>query len=274
MNTRTGVIGAGLGAGAMYLLDPQRGRRRRAMLRDGISARADDSQRFFRKSGRDMGNRARGVAAKTRNRIFPAGEVDDEVLVERVRSKMGRYVSNPGAIEVLAEDGRITLRGPVLAWEAGSLVRAVGSVRGVAEVDDRLDRHSDPASISALQGGSGRMGETPEYLQRRWSPSARVAAGSLAATLLLLGLRRRGRLGVAAATLGSGLMVRSVANRPARRLIGLGAGRRADDYREAITVSAPVDELDEAPAFHERDRTGNGGEMRTREDLAEGDLSI
>lgn len=217
------------------------------MLRDGISARAVDSERFFRKSGRDMGNRARGVAAKTRNRIFPAGEVDDEILTERVRSKMGRYVSNPGAIEVLAEDGRVTLRGPVLAREAGALLRAVGSVRGVTMVDDRLDTHDDPAAVSARQGGDRRRaGETPEYLQRRWSPAARVAAGSLAGGLLLFGLRRRGRLGWAAAALGSGILARSFANRPARSLVGAGEGRGTVDYRRTITVSAPVDEVYDA----------------------------
>lgn len=244
MNTRTGVIGGlGLGASVMYLLDPDRGRRRRAMLRDGISARAFDSERFFKKSGRDIGNRVRGMAAKTRNRVFPAGPVEDDVLAERVRSKMGRYISHPGAIEVSAAAGRVTLRGPVLADEADGLIRAIESVRGVREVEDRLEVHSDPESVPALQGGSRRAGETPEFLQRRWSPAARVAAGGVGGTLLLLGLKRRDRLGIAASALGTGLMARSIANRSARRLTGIGAGRRAVDYRKTITVAAPVDEV-------------------------------
>ncbi len=256
MNTRTGVIGGlGLGASVMYLLDPERGRRRRAMLRDGISARASDSGRFLKKSGRDLGNRARGLAAKTRNRVLPAGPVEDDVLAERVRSKMGRYVSHPGAIEVSAAAGRVTLRGPVLADEADGLVRAVESVRGVREVEDWLDLHSDPGSEPALQGGSHRAGETPEFLQRHWSPAARIAAGGVGGTLLLLGLKRRDRLGIAASAIGTGLMARSLANRTARPMTGEGMGFPAVDYRDTI----------------EPDGTGNGREAVTLEDLADDD---
>ena len=244
MNTRKGVIGGlGLGASVMYLLDPERGRRRRAMLLDGMTARAIDSERFLKKSGRDIGNRARGMAAKTRNRVFPAGPVEDDVLAERVRSKMGRYVSHPGAIEVSAAAGHVTLRGPVLADEADGLIRAVESVRGVREVEDRLEVHSEPGPVPALQGAGRRSGETPEFLQRRWSPAARVAGTGVGGTLLLLGLKRRGGLGMAATALGTGLMARSISNRSARRLTGLGAGRRAVDYRKTITVDAPVDEV-------------------------------
>lgn len=247
MNTRTGVIGGlGLGASAMYLLDPERGRRRRAMLRDGISARACDSERFLRKSGRDFGNRARGMAARTRNRVFPARPVEDDVLAERVRAKMGRYVSHPGAIEVFAAAGRVTLRGPVLAEEADGLVRAVESVRGVREVDDRLEVHDEPGDVPGLQGGGHRSGERPELLQRRWSPAARVAATGAGGALLALGLKRRGGLGLAATALGTGLMARAVSNRSGRRLTGVGAGRRAVDYRKTITVEAPIGEVYDA----------------------------
>ncbi len=224
MNTRTGVIGGlGLGASVMYLLDPERGRRRRAMLRDGVVSRAIDSELFLKKSRRDIGNRARGMAAKTRNRVFPGRPVEDDVLAERVRSKMGRYVSHPGAIEVSVAAGHVTLRGPVLADEADGLVRAVESVRGVR-----------------------RAGETPELLQRRWSPGARVVGSGVGGTLLLLGLKRRGGLGMAATALGTGLMARSISNRSARQLTGLGTGRRAVDYRKTITVGAPVDEVYDA----------------------------
>lgn len=246
MNTRTGVIGLGLGASAMYLLDPDRGRRRRAMMRDGLLSRAIDSEVFLRKSSRDIGNRARGMAAKTRNRVFPGGPVEDDVLAERVRSKMGRYVSHPGAIEVTTADGRVTLRGQILADEARSLVRAAESVRGVREVEDRLEIYSEPGAVPALQGGGQRPGEKPEFLQTRWSPAARVAATGVGGTLLFLGLKRRGRLGVAASAIGTGLLARGLANRPARQLTGIGAGRRAVDYRKTITIDAPVDEVFDA----------------------------
>jgi osmotically-inducible protein OsmY len=59
-------------------------------------------------------------------------EVSDEVLVDRVRAKMGRVVSHPGAIKVTAEQGRVTLSGAVLEHEHEELLQAVRSVRGAA----------------------------------------------------------------------------------------------------------------------------------------------
>ncbi len=100
--------------------------------------------------------------------------------------------------------------------------------------------------MPALQGGGRRAGETPEFLQRRWSPAARVTAGGVGGTLVLLGLKRRGGLGIAASVLGTGLMARSIANRSARGLTGFGAGMRAVDYRKTVTVAAPVDEVYDA----------------------------
>jgi uncharacterized membrane protein len=244
MTIRTSWLGGlGLGAALMYLLDPERGRRRRAMMRDGISSRVWDSGEFLEKTGRDLGNRARGLVARARGRVVAEGPVDDEVLAERVRSKMGRSVSHPGSIEVIAQDGRVTLRGPILADEVDALLSTVRSVRGVREVDDGLEVHSDPGRISGLQGGGQRRGETSEFRQEHWSPAARFAAGTAGGALTVFGLRRFGKLGGAATAVGAGLLARSIANKPARRLTGVGAGRRAVDYRKTITVEAPVDDV-------------------------------
>jgi hypothetical protein len=230
MNIRTSWLGGvGLGAALMYLLDPDRGRRRRAMVRDQFSSRASDTESFLKKSGRDIGNRARGFAAEARSRIVREGEVDDEILVERVRSKIGRAVSHPGAIEVTATAGRIELEGQALADEVDRLLSAVESVRGVREVDNRLEVHWDSDAVPALQGGARRSGERAEFLQQNWSPAARLAAGSAGSALVLLGLKRRGPLGVAASAIGTGMLARSVTNKSARRLAGRGNGHGSDD---------------------------------------------
>ena len=83
----------GLGAALMFLLDPDRGRRRRAMVRDRIASRAGHSRTFLRKSRHDMANRARGLAARFRDLAGPVELVEDDVLVERVRAKIGRYAT-------------------------------------------------------------------------------------------------------------------------------------------------------------------------------------
>jgi hypothetical protein len=57
------LAGAGIGAGLMYLLDPQLGRRRRALARDKAVSLAHQAQEAAEVVGRDMSNRARGLAA-------------------------------------------------------------------------------------------------------------------------------------------------------------------------------------------------------------------
>ena len=67
--------------------------------------------------------------------------VDDDQLIARVRSKLGRVVSHPHAIDAAARDGHVALSGGILEQEATPLIAAVSSVRGVSSVDDHFERH-------------------------------------------------------------------------------------------------------------------------------------
>ena len=58
-------LGAGLGAGLMYLLDPDRGSRRRAIARDKITSAVNRTGQAIGEKSRDLRNRARGIAAET-----------------------------------------------------------------------------------------------------------------------------------------------------------------------------------------------------------------
>ncbi|HLH30930.1 MAG TPA: hypothetical protein VKY31_06975 [Terriglobia bacterium] len=62
-----GIIGAGIGAGLMYLLDPQLGRRRRAILHDKTVSLTRQATDVVDKTARDVRNRAYGtvVSIKT-----------------------------------------------------------------------------------------------------------------------------------------------------------------------------------------------------------------
>jgi hypothetical protein len=100
---------------------------------------------------RDVSNRSRGVVAWLRSR-FDHEQVDDRVLVARVRARIGGVVRHPRAIEVRAAMGRVTLRGPVLARDVGNLLRRVAGTRGVRIVQDELEVHDAPGDVSSLQG--------------------------------------------------------------------------------------------------------------------------
>ena len=59
-------IGLALGAGLMYFLDPERGDRRRALVRDKVVHYGHVVEDSVSSTARDLGNRAKGVVADVR----------------------------------------------------------------------------------------------------------------------------------------------------------------------------------------------------------------
>ena len=213
MNITSLLVGAGAGAGLMYLLDPAQGNRRRALMRDQLVRARHLTEDAMDATSRDMRNRARGVVAELRARLIPE-DVSDDVLEERVRARLGQTVRYARSIEASVADGAVTLRGPVLADDAARLVRRVGQVPGVKSVDNRLDVHADPDGVLGLQGArrSTRTGEVLELTPGQLTPTARLAAGLGGALLALWGLRRLNTAGVPVATIGMALLARGARN--------------------------------------------------------------
>jgi hypothetical protein len=209
------LAAAAAGAGVMYLLDPDGGRRRRALLRDRLVHAAHCTGDAVDSTSRDVSNRARGVVAELRSRLVSV-PVNDDRLRERVRSRIGAVIGHAGAIEALVFQGQVTLRGPVLADEVDRLVRRVRSVPGVRDVVDQLDVHDEPGGVPGLQGRPRppRGGEVFELLQRNWSPTARLFVGVTGAVLTLWGARRLDLPGAAVAAGGLTLLTRGLRNEP------------------------------------------------------------
>ncbi|MGH9338394.1 MAG: BON domain-containing protein [Acidobacteriota bacterium] len=220
MNKAVNLLrGVGLGAAAMYMADPAMGRRRRSMVRN-------KAVHAWRKTGdaldtvsRDIGNRTQGVIAETKC-LFTGGEVDDDVLRERVRARIGRYVSHPGAIEVHVNQGLVSLSGPVLEREVGDLLSSVSSVRGVQQVENRLQIHEHPGDVPALQGPGKRPGERLPFMQENWSPTTRVLMGAAGGALAVYGYTRRNLSCLFAGTVGAGMLARAVTNKEIKRIVG------------------------------------------------------
>jgi hypothetical protein len=129
-----------------------------------------------------------------------------------VRSKLGRVVSHPHAIEVSAQNGRITLAGPILTEEVPYLLACVNRVSGVNEVVNHLEPHAAADNHPSLQGGREREGSRFEFMQQNWSPAARFIAGAFGASLAAYGGARRGALGAGLGTAGLLLLARGVTN--------------------------------------------------------------
>ena len=234
--------GLGLGAALMYLTDPQRGRRRRALVRDQFVSLASQAGHAVGPTARDIRNRTQGLLAETTH-LFQKEDVPDVVLEQRVRAKLGRFTSHPSSIEASANQGRVILRGPILAHELEQTLAAVRSVRGVRSVDNQLEVHRQPGDVPGLQGGKPRPGERPDLLQEYWAPTTRFVVGVGSGALALYGAMRRNLIGAFLGSVGLGMFARALTNKPAKRLVGVDAGRRAVDVQKIINVNAPVEEV-------------------------------
>ena len=242
MNTRALLVGAGVGAGLTYFLDPGRGARRRARVRDTVNHSTRVTRRAVGTVSRDMWHRTSGTAASMRG-PFRHEPVDDQLVVDRVRAKLGRLVSHPHAIEVTSTNCIVRLRGPILEREADSLTRAVRRVPGVDDVIDDLDRHENAGNVPALQGGRPPVGERFDAFRPHWAPTTRVLLGTAGAVIVGAGIVRRDTAGVIAALLGASVAVRAATNLPAHRMFGITDGRRAVNLQKTILINAPVGEV-------------------------------
>jgi hypothetical protein len=229
----------GLGAGLMYYLDPDRGRRRRALVRDQLVHALHAIDTAIGVASRDMRNRSRGLWARTKSLVWSRRNgVPDHVLAERVRSKMGRYVSHPGSIDVAAHHGHVTLTGAILSDEVAHLLAAVASVPGVTTVENRLDTHDRSEGDPALQGRGRRTGERAELLQADWSPTARFLVGTAGGALMLAGACRGGAGRWVLGALGAGMLARAVTNVPVACLLEPSGSRSHPEEERRLAAEA------------------------------------
>ena len=229
---------AGMGAGLMYLLDPDRGKRRRALLRNKaihVSKIAGDAAG---KTQRDIRNHLRGAFAEVESLWADNGLISNDVLEARVRSKLGRVVSHPGAIEVKAVDGLIMLSGQILANEVHPLLKCVTGVQGVKNIENHLEMHEKADDIPALQGGR-RRGQRTGPFKANWSPTMRLVAGATGSALAVYGTRRRNLAGTVMSSVGLGLLGRALTNFECARVLGFRGESKMVEKAKPIKVQAP-----------------------------------
>ena len=75
----------------------------------------------------------------------PDEPVSDDKLVHRIRARVAHEVAHPHAIDISVRDGCVIVRGPIQAQEVDALLSAVRSVRGVRNVESRLEVHPQEA---------------------------------------------------------------------------------------------------------------------------------
>jgi uncharacterized membrane protein len=222
----------------MYMLDPDLGRRRRAIAKDKLKHMLLQSRRAADLTTRDMFNRAWGLGAGLRHRLKPAAS--DEVLVARVRAALGRRLANAGSISVSAQSGSVSLSGAALRKDAARLLRAARGVPGVRSVEDLLEVHDALDDIPALQPG---LDASRASLPSHWPPATRFVAVSSGIALTAYGLERGGLKGSALALAGVALCVRGITNTEITSVLGVGGAYPALQIQKAIAIAAPVHQV-------------------------------
>lgn len=165
----------GLGAVAMYLLDPNTGARRRALTRDKLVHYGKLGRRQAGLTWHDLSNRTRGRLAWAQAR-FRKETVSDDVLVARCASKIGRLVSNSHPIGITAEDGVVYLSGPVFADELPHLLHTLSATPGVLKIESSLEPHRRTERVQVLQNHRLPPDLRPDS-PRRLTPTARLFVG-------------------------------------------------------------------------------------------------
>jgi osmotically-inducible protein OsmY len=134
------ALGAALGALLAFFLDPQSGRRRRAMTRDRALGAARRSGRRVEQAGRGVAAETYGVAQKVKHREEEPKDLDDVTLARKVETEIFRDTDAPkGSVNVNVQDGLVQLRGEVERPELiEELVERTRKVQGVRDVENLL----------------------------------------------------------------------------------------------------------------------------------------
>ncbi|MBS1189743.1 MAG: hypothetical protein H6R10_1535 [Rhodocyclaceae bacterium] len=171
------ILGAlALGAGAMYYFDPEQGRRRRALAGDRVDSLSHDARDYLDGRRKHAADRVRGLFARVRGRLsaLPPG---DQQLHGHVRSRLGRVVSHPHAIETEVQEGRVLLKGHILESEYNDLMVELWSLRGVKAIDSQLALHAEPGDVPGLQGQPHRHNARTRHLAQDAAAALAVAGG-------------------------------------------------------------------------------------------------
>lgn len=200
--------GISLGALAMYLADPDRGRQRRAVAGETMRSVVSRTGDALNVAARDIGSRAQGWRSQAADALSRSrAQLDDVVLAERVRQQIGRVCARPAEINIDMQQGRAILSGTVAPHERPLVLEAARSVEGVAKVDDWMQTRADSVPHTAAAGnGNALAGMSDE-----WTPALRAIVMAGGAALGLYGLamvaRRFGDLPFGQGAAGERVMV-------------------------------------------------------------------
>jgi hypothetical protein len=236
------IGGALIGSAAMYFMDPDRGRSRRAIIRDRAKGELRSKSEALNVMTRDFQHRVEGMRHEINSRMAP-DKANDAIIEQRVCSAIGHACTHNRCLDVNVKDGVVQISGPVLASEAQAVIRAVRGVRGVTQVHNLMTTHESAA-------------EVPEF-HNQMPPATKATATTTPARafielcggglLALYGIARRGVVGNVCGLVGAGMIARAFHQVEARNVGGTTSGKPQTSEITSVTedlmtepVSNPV----------------------------------
>lgn len=133
------AIAATVGAAIAYLLDPDRGRTRRAKLADQATARIRDASETVKARAKYQKGVFKGVVHDVSEPLREEEAPDADTLLQKVRSEALGYGPDEASIEVDVVDGTVRVSGSVdKEADRKRLIKLITAVDGVDMIDDRL----------------------------------------------------------------------------------------------------------------------------------------
>lgn len=145
------AVGLGAGALGMFFLDPNRGHRRRVMAREKALSLVHKAVDEAAHVEEDLVNRATGLVAEVKSSLSGEQPTDD-VLIARVKSRLGHVLHHAHQLEVSAKDGVVTLKGKVTHPECYHALNCVRHTPGVLDVENNMQLPPLPFDLKKACG--------------------------------------------------------------------------------------------------------------------------
>jgi hypothetical protein len=145
-----------LGVGAMWLLDPARGRGRRAWIGQKLTRCLNETGDFMNATGRHLRNKMRGYYHEAARPICDAGGyLADSTIAERVRAALGHLgLTGGSSVGVRCSEGRVHLTGRCCADDVNRILDTTRGVEGVRGIDNEMEVGDTFAATTTPNAGN------------------------------------------------------------------------------------------------------------------------
>ena len=230
------MLGAGAAGLGVYFFDSKDGHKRRTRFikqtKTVVAAAKHEAEKSLKDAQHHFVGGIACLSARLRNE-----EATDEVIVERVRSRMGRVVAHPHPIKVVSDQGLITLWGPIARHELLPLLYKVKATPGVKDIQNHLTAYDPKEEIPSSHSENGKSGEIA------WSPFKRLLIGAAGAAAVIYGFYRKNAFGRALALAGAGAMAGSTMKKNFSSSLAFTENSPGFEVEQTVNVNAPVSDV-------------------------------